>query len=208
MLLHKTSVSISSMHKKRVVFGITDSIAAYKSPDIANKLIKLGHEIQVIMTQKAEVFVTKRTLATITSSPIYDMYDCDIDPSVRHIELAKFADVFLIAPASADIIAKLANGFADDLLTSLFLTICSDTLIFIAPSMDVEIWNNPFVKQNIVKLKQLNNVYIIEPREGYQRSGAYGIGNMEKVDIIVDIVDKQLKKSSGTIDENIYLNVL
>lgn len=172
---------------KNIILGVTGSIAVYKGADVANNLTKAGYNVDVIMTKSAMKFVTPLTFQTVTKNKVYiDMFD-EITPSeVKHISLAKKADVFLIAPATANIIGKLANGIADDFLSTVMLAV-KDKPVYIAPAMNTNMYENPVVQGNINKLQSLG-YKIIEPKESLLACGDLGKGAMAEVSNIIEII--------------------
>jgi phosphopantothenoylcysteine decarboxylase len=186
---------------KNIILGITGSIAAYKAADIANILTKDGCNVDVLMTKGGVTFITPLTLQTLTKNRVYtDVFEEDIPWEIKHISLAKKADLFLVAPASADIIAKIACGIADDLLTSVILAV-RDIPVYIAPAMNTNMYENPITQENIAKLKKVG-YRIIEPREARLACGDLGKGALADVQIIVDTVEKVLAPVAGEIAES------
>ncbi len=170
---------------KRIVLGVCASIAAYKACDIARRLMDQGATVDVILTPEASQFVTALTFATLTGRPVYgEMFDHH-SWRMPHIELAKAADALLIAPATANVIGKMANGLADDVLTTLVLT--TRAPIFIAPAMNDEMYANAVVVDNCAKLKK-HGVKFIEPTKGQLACGVIGIGHLADVEDIVKTV--------------------
>ena len=169
---------------KNVLLGVSGSIAAYKAADIANDLTKAGHNVDVILTAGGSKFITPFTLQTLTGNPVHtDLFDVRAADQVEHITLARRADLLLIAPASADVIGKLANGIADDMLTTVVLAL-GDVPKLIAPAMNTVMYENPLVQANMKKLGTVGFSFI-EPRIGHLAEGGVGRGAMEEVDVIV-----------------------
>ena len=180
---------------KKVVLGVTGGIAAYKAVEIASRLRKKGAEVHVIMTQEATHFVAPLTFREITGQPVTtDMWTEPSHWHVAHIALAQLAEVFLIAPATANIIAKAAAGIADDMLTTTLLAVKAP--IFFAPAMNSAMYENPVTQENIAKLLRLG-WHKIEPAEGYLACGTAGVGRLpEPVDIIGEM-EKTLSVSAS-----------
>lgn len=171
---------------KTAVLGVTGSIAAYKAADIASRLTKLGVEVRVILTSAACEFITPLTMETMSRNPVVtDMFNRETPWEVEHIALAKKADVFLIAPASADFISKAAVGIADDMLTTTLLATAAPVLV--APAMNVAMYENPVIQGNIAALKA-RGFGFIEPEEGLLACGDVGKGRLAPVDDIVAAV--------------------
>lgn len=161
---------------KRIVLGVTGGIAAYKSPDLVRRLIERGAEVQVVMTAAAQQFVGPLTFQAVSGRPTRsDLWDSAAEAAMGHIELARWAELVLVAPASADFIARLATGRADDLLSTLCLA--TDARIAIAPAMNRLMWANPATQANVATLRS-RGVSIIEPAEGEQACGEVGPGRM------------------------------
>ncbi len=178
---------------KHVVLGVTGSIAAYKAADIAHRLIKVGYQVEVIMTEGSSKFITPLTLRSLTHNDVYtDMFRDDFPNDVKHISLAKKADVFLIAPATANIIGKIVGGIADDMLSTTVMAV-KNKPILIAPAMNTNMWENPFVQENVSKLKKFG-YQIIEPKESLLACGVVGKGALAEVDVIVNAVISAMEK--------------
>lgn len=173
---------------KTIVLGVTGGIAVYKAADLVSKLKKRGAKVEVIMTNAATEFVTPLTFQTmsenIVHTKMFNKLDC-ID--VEHISLAQKGDVMLIAPATADIIGKIANGIAGDLLTTVVMA--SNKKVIFAPAMNTKMYENPIVQENIEKLKKIGYEFI-SPGLGRLACGDYGSGKMAEPEDIVDYLDK------------------
>ena len=169
---------------KNIILGITGSIAAYKAADIANALAKHGHNVHTIMTKSAAEFITPLTMQTLTKNRVYcDMFEAYVPSEVEHISLAQRADLFLVAPATANFIAKAASGIADDMLTTVLLAV-KNIPIVIAPAMNTAMYENPVTQRNIKMLSELGFQFI-EPREARLACGDLGKGALAGVDVIV-----------------------
>jgi phosphopantothenoylcysteine decarboxylase/phosphopantothenate--cysteine ligase len=171
---------------KTIVLGITGSIAAYKAAEIASQLTQAGAKVNVIMTKEAIQFISPVTLRAITDRPVVtEMFDLASEYSIDHVSLAKAADIVVIAPATANIIAKLTAGIADDMLCCTVLATKAPVLI--APAMETNMYNNPVTQDNLSKLKARDFV-IIAPATGWLASGKEGLGRLADInDIIVSI---------------------
>ena len=172
-----------------ILLGVTGSIAAYKAADITSRLTKPGHNVDVILTESGSRIITPLTLQTLSRNKVYmDMFE-EITPSeVKHISLAKKADVVLIAPATANIIGKIAYGIADDFLSTVVMAAANDTPVFIAPAMNTNMYENPIVQDNIEKLRSYGYRFI-EPKESLLACGDLGKGALADVDTIVEIIE-------------------
>ncbi len=170
---------------KQVVLGVCGSIAAYKAGDIIRRLQEVHCEVTVIMTKEAAEFITPLTLSSLSGKNVYsDMFDKD-SWRMAHIELSRRADAVLIAPATANVIGKLANGLADDLLTT-FVVTCRAP-VFIAPAMNDEMYANAIVKDNCAKLKK-HGFKFIGPVQGKLACGTVGVGHLAEVEDIIKAI--------------------
>jgi len=170
---------------KRIVLGVCGSIAAYKAADIIRRLQEKRCQVDVIMTKEAEHFITPLTLGSLSGKAVYsDMFENNAG-SMAHIELAQQADAVLIAPATANIIGKLACGLADDVLSAFVMT--TRAPVFIAPAMNEGMYTNAIVRENCAKLKK-HGVKFIEPVKGKLACGIVGVGHLADVEDIVKAV--------------------
>ena len=171
--------------KKTIVLGVTGSIAAHKAVDIASQLTKAGHDIHVVMTADAQRFITPLPFKTLSRHPVVtDLYDEEEGWKPTHITLADSADLLLIAPATANIIAKLAHGLADDALSCIALALNPTAKLIIAPAMNGKMWQHPATQQNLATLKS-RGADIVGPDAGMLSCGYEGVGRLETVDEIV-----------------------
>ena len=177
---------------KNIVLGVTGGIAAYKSTYIINKfVIDLHANVDVIMTKNAETFITEQTLRNLSRNlVIRDMFREPGIWSVEHISLARKADCFLIAPCTANVIGKIANGIADDMLTTTVMA--TRAPVVIAPAMNDKMYTNSIVEENMTKLKK-HGYHFLEPHEGVLAYGGVGKGELASVDEIADYVVNLLK---------------
>ena len=175
---------------KHVVLGITGSIAAYKTAGLASMLVKKGCHVQVLMTENATNFINPITFETLTGNKcLVDTFDRNFEFSVEHVALAKQADVVMIAPASANIIAKLAHGLADDMLTTTVLACRCKKII--APAMNTNMYENPVVQDNI-KICEKYGMEVIKPAVGYLACGDTGAGKMPEPAEVFDYIEKEI----------------
>ena len=173
---------------KKIILGITGSIAAYKAAYIIRALVKKGAEVQVVITPGGKEFITPITLSALSSNPVISEFFSNRDGSWHsHVDLGLWADAMLIAPATASSIGKMANGIADNMLITTYLS-CKAP-VFIAPAMDLDMFAHPSTQQNIEKLRSFGN-HIIEPGEGELASHLVGKGRMEVPDAIVGVLDR------------------
>lgn len=174
---------------KTVVLGVTGSIAAYKIANLASMLVKLHADVHVLMTENATNFINPITFETLTNHKcLVDTFDRNFNYNVEHVSLAKKADVLLIAPASANVIGKLANGIADDMLTTTALACRCKKII--SPAMNTNMFENPIVQDNIEKLKRFG-MEVIEPDVGYLACGDTGAGKMPSETVLLDYILKE-----------------
>ena len=171
-----------------VILGIAGGIAAYKSPEIVRRLKDGGHDVRVVMTAGAEAFITPLTFQAVSGEPVHrDLLDETAEAAMGHIELARWADVVLAAPATANLMARLAHGFADDLLTTLCLA--TPAPVFLAPAMNQQMWRAPATRANLAVLIE-RGVRIIGPDAGWQACGDVGPGRMsEPADVVSELLD-------------------
>lgn len=164
------------MKTKRIVLGMTGGIAAFKAAELTRLMVKASAHIQVVMSEAAQRFVTATTMQALSGNPVYsDLWDPSIANGMAHIELSRDADLIIVAPASADFMAKLANGLADDLLSTLCLA--RDCPLMIAPAMNRQMWEHPATQRNVATLRN-DGVIVIGPDSGSQACGESGMGRM------------------------------
>jgi phosphopantothenoylcysteine decarboxylase/phosphopantothenate--cysteine ligase len=177
---------------KNILIGVTGGIAAYKTATIIRLLVKEGASVKVIMSENAKEFITPLTLATLSKNPVLtDFFDPENGSWNSHVDLGLWANLFLIAPATANTIAKMANGIADNLLlTSYYSARCP---VFVAPSMDMDMLKHPATVKNIETLRSFGN-HILEPSSGELASGLTGKGRMAEPEEIVKEIESFLSK--------------
>ena len=173
---------------KKIVLGITGSIAAYKSCLIIRQLIKKGAEVQVVITPAGKEFITPITLSALTSKPVISEFFSQRDGTWHsHVDLGLWADAMLIAPATASTIGKMANGIADNMLITTYLSMKAP--VFVAPAMDLDMYAHPSTQQNLKTLQSYGN-HIIEPGTGFLASKLEGKGRMEEPENIVAVLER------------------
>jgi phosphopantothenoylcysteine decarboxylase/phosphopantothenate--cysteine ligase len=183
---------------KKIVLGITGSIAAYKACLIIRALIKQGAEVQVVITPAGKEFITPITLSALTHKPVVSEFFSQRDGTWNsHVDLGLWADAMLIAPATASTIGKMANGIADNMLITTYLSMKAP--VFIAPAMDLDMYAHPSTQQNLKTLQGYGN-HIIEPQSGFLASGLEGKGRMEEPERIVEFLDKALSQAEPQKD--------
>ena len=164
---------------KKILIGITGGISAYKTIELIRALKKAGHQVKTIVTKKGLDFVTPLTLKTISGETVYlDNLEC-VTPDIDHIALSLWCDVYLIAPCSANTLAKIAHGIADNLLTSSVLSLPNTTPLILCPAMNTRMWEKPVTTNNIALISKFyTNSSLVPPREGELACGETGIGAM------------------------------
>ncbi len=188
---------------KTIVLGITGGIAAYKAADIASKLTQAGAKVEVVMTESATRFITPLTLRNITGRPVVtSMWEPATEFSLEHIALAEAADVVVIAPATANIIAKLAAGIADDMLCCTVLA--TKAPVIVAPAMHTEMFQNSISQDNLAKIKA-RGFTIIDPGYGYLASGKVGLGRLAETETIIGTIKQVLGRSGDLAGKRIVV---
>ncbi|HLG29107.1 MAG TPA: flavoprotein [Candidatus Brocadiales bacterium] len=173
-----------------IILGVTGSIAAYKAAEIASKLKAVGHDVTVIMTASAQQFINPLTFRTLSKNQVITHLFEDITYDPLHVSLVDKADLVIIAPATANIIGKIASGIADDILTCTVMATKAPVLI--APAMDDRMYKNPVVQENIKKLKGLGYKFI-GPEKGRLASGRIGLGRLAAIELILEAIEKELR---------------
>ena len=171
---------------RKLILGITGGIAAYKAAELVRLLVKANVEVQVVMTESACQFITPTTMQALSGKPVFTgLWSSEVDNGMPHIELSRDADAILIAPASAEFMAKLLHGRADDLLSTLCLA--RDCPLLVAPAMNKQMWENPATQRNIAQLKA-DNIAVLGPGAGEQACGEVGLGRMLEAEEIFDLL--------------------
>jgi phosphopantothenoylcysteine decarboxylase / phosphopantothenate---cysteine ligase len=191
----------TDLHDKHVLLGVTGSIAAYKSVWILRQLVTAGARVTVVMTASAQQFITPLTFQVLSRRPVFTSL---FDPSdeIRHLTLAEQIDLMLIAPATANIIGKIANGIADDLLST--LVAASQAPMVVAPAMDGDMWNHPVLQRNLSVLEGLG-VRTVPPEEGPLASGKEGAGRLASEDKILSVVRERLRRREELNGETVLV---
>ena len=180
------------MNGKNILLIISGGIAAVKTPDLIRKLTKAGARVIPVLTRSGAQFVTPLSIAALAGSKVYiDLFDLTDEAEMGHIELSRSADLILVAPATAHIMAKMAQGLADDLASTLLLA--TDTPVMIAPSMNVRMWDHAATQRNLTTL-QADGVHMIGPNEGEMACGEFGFGRMAEVPEILQTVTRHFEK--------------
>ena len=191
------------LENKKIVLGITGSIAAYKACILVRLLIKKGAEVQVVMTPAAKEFITPLTLSTLTQKPVVSEFFDRRDGSWHsHVSLGLWADAMLIAPASATTIGKMANGIADNMLVTTYLSMKAP--VFVAPAMDLDMYAHPTTQSNLQRLQSYGN-HIIEPGTGFLASKLEGKGRMEEPERIVEALEQFFAKQQRLAGKKVLI---
>ncbi|MGT2754944.1 phosphopantothenoylcysteine decarboxylase [Streptococcus ovis] len=176
----------------RITLAVSGSISAYKAADLTSQLTKQGHELTILMTKSATQFITPLTLQSLSKHLVHTDVMIEENPSlIKHIDIAKETDLFIVAPASANTLAKLANGLADNMVTSVALALPIGTPKLIAPAMNTNMYLNPATQENLEKLSRYGFTEI-KPREALLACGDFGTGALAEVDIIVEKIKEFL----------------
>lgn len=184
---------------KKIVLGITGSIAAYKACYIIRGLVKRGAEVQVVITPAGKEFITPITLSTLTRKPVISEFFSQRDGTWNsHVDLGLWADAMLIAPCTAATLGKMANGIADNMLITTYLSMKAP--VFVAPAMDLDMYRHPATQRNMATIREYGNV-IIEPQSGFLASGLEGKGRMEEPDVIVDALDRYFDNTAKPLED-------
>lgn len=177
---------------KTVIVGVAGGIACYKAVELVRLLVKAGRRVQVIMTHGAREFVTPLTFQTLSGNPVAtETFNLTQESEIGHINLADSADLLVIAPATANIIGKIANGIADDLLTTVIMA--TQAPVLLAPAMNIHMYQNPILQENLRKLSQVG-YYILEPAEGFLACGYEGRGRLPDAEKIAEEIERLLRK--------------
>ena len=191
------------LENKKIIIGITGSIAAYKIASLVSLLIKRKSEVHIIMTQNACKFITPLTFETLTGNKVHlDTFDLSPDQSIHHINLVKNCDLFLIAPATANIIAKIVHGICDDMLTSTFIAYNGTKII--APAMNNIMYENPITQENL-KLCSKFNIKIIEPMSGRLACGSFGKGKLPEPEFLLEEIIYEIGYKKDLKGKNILI---
>lgn len=188
---------------KCVVLGITGSIAAYKIASLASALKKLGADVEVIMTRNATNFINPITFETLTGHKcLVDTFDRNFEFNVEHVSIAKKADVFMVAPASANVIGKIANGICDDMLTTTFMACRCPKII--SPAMNTAMYENAILQDNLTKLENYG-MNVIKPASGYLACGDVGAGKMPEAEVLLDYILQEIEYEKDMIGKRVLV---
>ena len=189
---------------KNIVLGVTGSIAAYKAADVASKLTQQGARVDVILTPAAIEFVTPLTFRSVTGRPVTsDMFETNTEFNIEHVALAQSADIVVVAPASANTIAKIAAGMADNMLCSTILA--TKAPVVIAPAMNVNMWDNPITQENIDRLRRRGFV-VVGPGHGWLAEGSIGQGRMVEPQVVIDTIKQVLGREGDMTGKRVVVS--
>lgn len=182
---------------RKVIVGVTGGIAAYKVPFLVREIKRNGAEVRIVMTESAREFVTPVTLSTVSGHEVIvgtfpDQRAARVNMGTWHIELARWADVAVVAPATANTLAKIAHGFADNAVTSLILALRCPLVL--SPAMDVDMWEHPLTQKNVATLKEMG-CFVLPPESGELASGLVGPGRLPEIDAIIGFIDDVVEKT-------------
>jgi phosphopantothenoylcysteine decarboxylase/phosphopantothenate--cysteine ligase len=185
----------SNLKGRNILLGVSGGIAAYKAVDLASKLTAYKGAVKTVMTENACQLVTGKSFAAVTNSEVFtSMWSEATQYSIGHVKLVDWADVVIVAPATANIIGKAANGICDDLLSTI-LCVCWDKKVLLAPAMNNNMWLNPAVQNNVAKIKEMG-FELIGPVEGRLACGTVGPGRMAEPTDIINAIEKLLSDNS------------
>lgn len=191
------------MEKKTIVLGVTGGIAAFKTAQLTSNFIKKGYDVEVIMTKNATEFITPLTFESLTKHNVMvSTFEKVADRSVKHISIAKRADVFAIVPASANVIAKIAHGLADDMLTTTFLAASCPKVI--CPAMNTGMYENPLTQRNMSLLREVG-MEIVEPEDGYLACGDLGKGRLADLHVIEDAIEMAFVQPKRLLGKHVLI---
>lgn len=191
------------LENKNIILGVCGSIAAYKSAILVRLLVKAGANVKVILTADAANFITPLTLATLSKNPVYTQYfDAETGVWSNHVELGLWADFMVVAPASANTLAKMATGICDNLLSAVYLS--AKCPVFVAPAMDLDMWKHESTRQNMEKLLSYGN-QVIPPGDGELASGLYGSGRMAEPEDILSFLNEAAKKGLPLLGKKVLV---
>lgn len=184
-----------TVKKDNILIGVCGGISAYKTCELVRVLKKDKYQVNVLMTEAATRFVTPLTFQTLSENPVYiDMWRLHSQEEIKHIALSQWADIAVIAPASANTISKLSGGICDNLLSTVICALPAKTGVILAPAMNENMWKNPLIRQNVEKLARLPQYEILPPGKGLLACGVYGEGRMPEVDDIFAAIKTRLRK--------------
>ncbi len=186
------------MPQKRILLIIGGGIAAYKACELVRLIKKSGMSVRCVLTKAGHNFVTPMSLAALSEDKVYtDLFDLKDEAEMGHIQLSRQADLVVVAPATADLMAKMAQGICDDLATTLLLA--TDKPVLVAPAMNVRMWEHPATQRNVATLKH-DGISVLEPDEGPMACGEFGPGRLPEPEVIFAAIEKALSRPSDPLE--------
>lgn len=184
-----------SLSGKRIAVALTGGISCYKIASLVSRLVQQGADVRVLMTDAATRFVGPLTFQSLSGKAVLtSIWQADDHPDSQHIGVARWCDLMLIAPATANILAKLAHGLTDDVVSLVATALPNGFPLLLAPAMNADMWANPIVQKNVATLKALPNVTLIGPETGWQACRTEGAGRMSEVEAILEAIIKQISR--------------
>lgn len=181
---------------KRIVVALTGGIACYKVATVVSRLVQRGADVRVLMTDSATRFVGPTTFQALSAKAVLtSVWQADDHPDSQHVGVARWCDLMVIAPATANIIAKLANGLTDDIVSLTACALPNSTPLLLAPAMNADMWANPIVQKNVATLDGLDHVTMVGPESGWQACRTEGAGRMSEAEAILDTVLELLSRA-------------
>ncbi len=191
----KNPASSGPLSGRRITVALSGGIACYKTASLVSRLVQQGADVRVLMTDAATHFVGPLTFQSLSGKPVLtSVWQSDDHPDSQHIGVARWCELMVIAPATADLIAKLAHGLAGDVVTLIACALPRDTPLLIAPSMNADMWANPIVQKNVATLSELPNAQLIGPDDGWQACRTEGSGRMSEPEAILEVIVRQLSR--------------
>ncbi len=177
---------LAALKGRRILVALSGGIACYKIASLVSTVAQVGADVTVMMTEAATRFVTPLTFQTLSGRPVYtSMWQAEENFDAQHIALARGCDLVILAPATANMLAKISHGICDDLVSTVICALPRETPVLIAPAMNTEMWNNPITQKNVAELRDTLNYQFIGPDEGWQACRTSGAGRMSEADDIV-----------------------
>lgn len=188
-----TDAAEPSLADRRVIVALAGGIACYKTATLVSRLVQRGADVRVIMTEAATRFIAPLTFQSLSGQTVLtSVWDSDDRPDSQHIGLARWAELMVIAPATANTIARLAAGLSDDIVTLSAAALPADTSLLLAPAMNADMWTNPITQRNLTVLRDLRGIHTVGPEEGWQACRTSGAGRMSEPDAILDAIVSRL----------------
>lgn len=188
--------SAQDLAGRRIVVALAGGIACYKTATVVSRLVQRGADVRVLMTEAATHFITPLTLQSLSGKPVLtSMWQHDDHPDSQHVGLARWAELVILAPATADLIAKLANGLANDVVSLTTIAVPRATPVLVVPAMNADMWANPVVERNVATLRDVLGYHQVGPETGWQACRTMGSGRMSEPEQILDAATGLLRRS-------------